>query len=179
MRGLGWVALAAALLGPGAARAAPDDPGAALRSAAEQCLASNAARVSASTQTLTEAVSFLVDDLCAEQITHVSQYRTNMKTIAALQANPPQPQFTASAERPVLGAFEDQQNASAARQTELIKQLKVDPATGELITPPGFDSTLSLRSMAGSIFQISITQSEFKASAAKAVLAAKEAAAKH
>jgi hypothetical protein len=180
MRTLGFVAAVTALLAPATAPAATDDPGAVLKAAAEQCLRSNAVRVTPATQTLTEAVSFLVEDLCATEIARSVEYRTSMKMLAAMQANPPKPQFTTSAAHPTLGAFEEQQNANADEQARLVKQLRVDSASGELITPPGFDPTFALRAttMFGPIFSVAFAQADFKAIAAQAVLEAKEAAAR-
>lgn len=178
MRNLMFVASAIGLLAPTAAVSAPDDPGAVLRAAAEQCLHANAPRVTAATQTLTEAVSFLVEDLCVQQISRASQYQVSVKTLATLQANPPKPRFTTSADHPTLGSYEQQQNADAERQAVLVKELKVDPETGELVTPPGFDSTVALRATTGWIFEVVFAQAEFKAVAAESVLAAKESATK-
>ena len=175
MRALGFVTLATALLGPGAALAAPQDPGAALRLAAAQCLRSNAVRATAATQTLTEAVSFLVDDLCANEIARSNTYQTSMKTLEEMQADPPKPKFTISAAHPALSDFEQQQNADAEHQAVLVKQAKVNPTTGELETPGDLDLTLRTKAMIGPMFEAVQAMAEFKSIAATAVLDAKEA----
>jgi hypothetical protein len=176
VRALGFVTVAAVLLGPCVARASPDDPAATLRGAAEQCLRSNAARATAASQTLTEAVTFLVDDLCASEISRSNTYQASVKTLEAMQADPPKPKYTISATHPVLSDFEQQQNADSEHQAALVKQAKVNPTTGELDTPGDLDMSLRTRAMLGPMFGTLQSTAAFKSMAAKAVLDAKEAA---
>jgi hypothetical protein len=179
VRALVFAILAVSSLAPLTARA-DDNPGAALRGAAERCIRANAPRVEPVAKTLPEAVTFLVESLCAGEISRADAYARNEKLLARWLASPPSPAFKAPATGKPLSPYQQAESDNAARQAELLKQVKIDPRTGELDTPPDFEMTPKLTmGIVGAVFDIAYQDADFKSIAGEAVLAAAQAAAKH
>ncbi len=86
-----------------------DAAGDALSSKAEDCIRSAAPRVAASSQSLTDAVNFLVGDLCGTEVQHANAYAQSIRAL-------------------------DQLKATSA--TNQLAGITINPATGELNTPP-------------------------------------------
>jgi hypothetical protein len=139
-------ALAAAVMLP-AAPALADPAGDSLEGLASACIRAQAAQVSAMSPSPNDAVNFLVDDLCGVQIQRAENYASNQRVLAAWQATMP------------AGA---------------LANISVDPASGELKTPPGFSPPLNTSSvMLSTLRNLSNPRAHYRALAAQAVLAAK------
>jgi hypothetical protein len=139
--------LIAVLFAVGAGGATSADPvGDALSTKAQECITSAAARVAARSHDLTDAVSFLVNDLCSVEIQHANAYAQSKRALEQLQAT------TASTQ---------------------LAGITIDPTTGELKTPPGFTmplntTTIMLNAMRGIADQLA----DYRSTAARAVLSA-------
>jgi hypothetical protein len=124
-----------------------DSTGDALSSRAEECIRSAAPKVAANSQNLSEAVNFLVSDLCGIEVQHANTYEQSLRALDQLKAT------------------------SASTQ---LAGITINPATGELNTPPGFaaplnTTTLMLNALRGGAGQAP----RYRSFAAQAVLAAK------
>jgi hypothetical protein len=118
----------------------------ALSSKARDCITSAAPRVVVRAHDLTDAVNFLVNDLCSVEIQHANTYVQSKRTLEQLQAT------------------------TAANQ---LSGVAIDPTTGELKTPPGFTmpldtSTIMLKALRGITDQFA----DYRSTAARAVLSA-------
>ena len=119
----------------------------ALSAKAEECIKAAAPRVAANSQGLTDAVNFLVNDLCGVEIQHANTYSQSTRALEQLKA------VTASAQ---------------------LAGVTIDPATGELNTPPGFAAPLNTTNiMLNALRPIAGQAGQFRSVAAKAVLAAR------
>jgi hypothetical protein len=67
----------------------------------------------------------------------------------------------------------------AEHQAALVKQVKVNPTTGELEATADLDLIFRSKGLLASVSVVAGAVAEFEAIAAKAVLGAKEASAKH
>ena len=145
MRTILIAGVVAASLG-GAAKA--DPAGDALTATAEACIRASATKVAANSQNLSEAVNFLVNDLCGVEIQHANAYAQSLRSLDQLKAT------TASTQ---------------------LAGVTIDPATGELNTPPGFSPALNAtNALMMSALRVAGGQpAQYRAMAAKAVLAAK------
>ena len=128
----------------GAAHADPTED--ALAAKARDCITAAAPKVVARAHDLTDAVNFLVNDLCSVEIQHANTYVQSQRALEQLQAT------------------------TASNQ---LNGVTIDPATGELKTPPGFTMPLNttsimLNAVRGMVDQIA----EFRSTAARAVLSA-------
>ena len=139
--------LIAVLIAMGFGGAAHADPtGDALSAKARDCITAAAPKVAARSHELTDAVNFLVNDLCVVEIQHFNTYAQSKRTLEQLQAT-----------------------AASAQ----LAGITIDADTGELNTPPGFTpppytTTLMLNSLRA----VTSPSSQFRSLAAKAVLAA-------
>jgi hypothetical protein len=140
--------LIAALVAAGLGRAAFADPtGDALSAKARACITSAAPDVAARSHELTDAVNFLINDLCSVEIQHANAYAHNKKVLEQLQAT--------------------------AASSQLVG-VSIDPATGELTTPPGFEPSMNATTiMLNALRGIADQTADYRSVAAKAVLAAK------
>lgn len=126
-----------------------DPAGDALNASADQCIRSQAPAVSRVTPNPTDAVTFLVNDLCGVEIQRATNYETNARMLIDLRANLPPSAITG---------------------------VSLDPASGELHTPPGFSPPIGVTtSMLSGMRNLLTPQARFRAVAAHAVLAAKSA----
>jgi hypothetical protein len=139
--------LIAGLIAGGLGGAASADPTAdALATKAQDCINSAAPKVVARSRDLTDAVNFLVNDLCSVEIQHANAYASSKLELEQLQAT------TASTQ---------------------LAGVTIDPATGELKTPPGFalplnTTTIMLNALRGGAGQ----SADYRSIAARAVLSA-------
>jgi hypothetical protein len=178
MRRLLMTTLAAGVaLVAGAASAA--DPGDALRDKADACVRDNAARVVAVSPTPIDAVNFLVDAVCAQAIDRAHTYQNNARMLADWRARPVRPPMAIDPKRGPPSAFEQRELDDAARTTAQLADVSVDPQTGEMVTPPGFEPPIQLTSpLVLNLFTGMANQARYKTLAGQAVLAAEEAARK-
>jgi hypothetical protein len=129
----------------GAAKA--DAAGDTLSSKAEECIRTAAPRVASSSQNLSDAVSFLVNDLCGIEVQHANAYAQSLRSLEQLKAT------------------------SATNQ---LAGVTIDQKTGELNTPPGFSAPLNTTTLMLNALRASGGASPlYRSIAAKAVLAAK------
>jgi hypothetical protein len=162
--GLGLAALAAPAI------AGVDANLVALHAKAEGCISSHAVEVDRASNSLTEAVDFLVNDLCAPEISAVQKYRQNTRTIATMKG------FTAAGYADIydgdakLNAMLKKQQASLRTTYE---KASVDPNTGEIRFPEG-DEASALYALADTPVD-STAPAEFRATAARAILEARHA----
>ncbi len=166
--------VAAAAVIAGAAHA--DPTGERLNKTAEACIRDGAPKVAAQAQGLTDAVSFLIDDLCAQDIRHAEAYARNWGLMSVVQASLPKPKAASA------GGDKDAATPApsmAARSIAQLAAVTIDPDTGDLIVP-GTKSPLSAPLMLANWFAggfaNSATHARFRAVAADAVLAVREAA---
>ncbi|HZZ32618.1 MAG TPA: hypothetical protein VFE10_11565 [Phenylobacterium sp.] len=149
MKSMLFAALAAAVILP-AATALADPAGEALEAKADACIRAQAPQVSAITPSPNEAVTFLVDGLCGVEIQRAETYNSNQRVLAQWQAT---------------------------MQAAALANVSVDPASGELKSPPGFSPPLNTSSMMLSTLRnITNPRAHYRALAAQAVLAAKAGA---
>ena len=138
--------LIAGLIAVGLAGAANADPiGDALAAKAQDCIAAAAPKVAARSRDLTDAVNFLVIDLCGVEIQHANAYDQSKKELEQLQAT------TASSQ---------------------LAGITIDPATGELKTPPGFEPPINVSSVMLNAMRAAGQSSDYRSIAARAVLSA-------
>jgi hypothetical protein len=140
---------AAATLAATTANAQP--PGDALTDKAQACIRAAAPKVASAAQSLTDAVDFLVNDLCSVEIQRAANYAANSQRLADWAAT--------SASAQLVG-------------------VSVDPATGDLKTPPGFSPPFNAATTMLSVYRMSSQGSEYRALAAREVLAARAAPAR-
>lgn len=138
--------LIAGLMAVGLGGAASADPtGDALSAQARECITSAAPKVAARSRDLTDAVDFLVTDLCSVEIDHANTYARSKQTLDQLQAT--------------------------AASTQLAG-VTIDPTTGELNTPPGFSPPFNPTTMMLSAMRVGAQSADYRSLAAKAVLSA-------
>lgn len=129
----------------GVARA--DAAGDALASKAEECIRTAAPKVAASSQNLSDAVNFLVNDLCGIEVQHANTYAQSARALEQLKAT------------------------SATNQ---LAGVTIDQTTGELNTPAGFSAPLNTTTlMLNALRTTGGLPPRYRSVAAKAVLAAK------
>jgi hypothetical protein len=157
--------LAAAIIGQNAV-AAPPSPGAEeLAGKAEACIRARAGEVSHYARSMSDAVSFLVEDLCARQVDVFGRYRQSESWLASLKSG----QATGDRQGDEDGVADA---AFAARQKAALEATRIDPDTGELVPPPGGNGAVVVEVLSG----IGARQDgRFRAVAAEAVLAARQA----
>jgi hypothetical protein len=159
----------------GAARADAVEDG--LTKKADACIRDQAERVSSLSQSLNEAVTFLVDDLCAVQIQHADAYVSSSRMLADWRAAPVRPTIPVGASGRPLNDFEKRLIEDAARTSDELAQVTINPETGELSTPPGFAPPLNPSSMLTSALRLGLApHARYKALAAEAVIAARGSA---
>jgi hypothetical protein len=135
--------VAASIAGTAKADAAGD----ALSAKAEQCIQTSAAKVAASAQSLSDAVNFLVNDLCGVEVQHANAHAQSLRSLEQLKATTAPSQLAG---------------------------ITIDPATGELITPPGFAAPLNTGALMLNAMRVATGQPpQYRSIAARAVLAAK------
>jgi hypothetical protein len=141
------VVLLAVLLAASLGSAAfADPPGDALSAKAKECITSAAASVAARSHDLSDAVNFLVSDLCSVEIQHANAYFQSKRALEQLQAT------------------------TASNQ---LAGVTVDTMTGELKTPPGFEMPLNTTTIMLNAMRAGSDQfANFRSIAARAVLAA-------
>ena len=151
---IGALAGAAALTLAQAALADPAGEG--FERAADDCIRGNATRVAAQSASLSDAVSFLVDDLCAPDIRHAEAYQRNVELLGVLRTR------------------EGSKDAAAAGGAAL------DPKTGDLTIPGDIKGNgaipLMLANWLGERVGAGAAQARFRAVAAQAVLDARRPA---
>lgn len=140
--------LLAGIVAAGIVSSAKADPaGDALSAKADECIRAAAPKISSMSQSLTETVNFLVEDLCVEEIKHADAYAGNIRLLEGWRAT------TAG--------------------TQLIG-ITVDPTSGELKTPPGFAPPLNTSAMMLNTLRASLAPlARYRSLAAKAVLTAR------
>ena len=136
------VAVAAAAVGVAHADPAADG----LSAKAEACIRAAAPEVSRLTPNPSEAVTFLVGDLCAVEIQRAEAYAGNARTLAELQASMP---------------------------PAAVANVSLDPVTGELKTPSGFAIPMGVTGSLLSSLRNQNPRARYAAFAARAVLAAR------
>jgi hypothetical protein len=124
-----------------------DPAGGGLSAKAEACIRSEAPVVSRMTATLTDAVNFLISDLCGVEVSRAENFEANSRTVSQLQATMPAPALAG---------------------------VSVDPNTGDLKYPPGFSPPIGSTSALLSMRSFT-PRPKFAAIAARAVLTAKSA----
>jgi hypothetical protein len=141
------VVIAVGLVASIAGVAKADVAGDALSAKAEDCIRTAAPRVAASSQSLSDAVNFLVSDLCGIEVQHANAYAQSLRSLEQLKAT--------------------------AATTQLAG-ITIDQATGELTTPPGFTAPLNTTTLMLNAMRVAGGQPpQYRSIAAKAVLAAK------
>ena len=143
--------LVAAAAMSAATTATAQPPGEALSGKAQDCIRAAAPRVASAAQSLTDAVDFLVNDLCSVDIQRAVNYSANAQRLADWAAT--------SASAQLVG-------------------VSVDPATGDLKTPAGFSPPFNAATTMLSVYRLSSQGSEFRALAAREVLTARAAPAR-
>jgi hypothetical protein len=140
--------LVAAILATSFGGVAIADPaGDALAAKAEECIKSAAPKVAANSQSLTDAVNFLTNDLCGAEVQHATTYAQSLRSFEQLKAT--------EAPSQIVG-------------------IKIDPETGELNTPPGFSMPLNMNTVMLNAFRATSGPAlQLRSFAAKLVLAAK------
>jgi hypothetical protein len=173
MRQLLMMAFVAASVA-GAARADAIEDG--LTKKADACIHDQAARVTGLSQTLNEAVGFLIDDLCAVQIQHAETYASSARMLADWRAAPIRTSIPVGVGGRPLNDFEKRLVEDASRTSDQLAQVTINPETGELNAPPGFAAPLNPSSLLTSALRVGLSpHARFKAVAAEAVLAARGA----
>ncbi len=151
----------AALALAGAARA--QQTGESLAKAAETCIRGQAPRVVGQSQSLEDAVNFLVDGLCAADIRHFEAYDRSSRLLAAVK-----PQ----------GKGGDTPAGGAAKALAMLALVTIDPETGDLAAPAGANSIMStpltIANWFGGGFASTAAHARFRTLAAQAVLEARE-----
>ena len=143
------VLMAAIMGGSAAAQPAQDSP----TGNAEACIRAGAPAVAQANHGLTDAVDFLVDDLCGVEVQRALSYATSERTLDSWKT----------------------QVASAQ-----LAGVSIDADTGELKTPPGFSPPFNVSNAMLDVFKgLEHRSATFKATAAKAILAARASATAH
>jgi hypothetical protein len=150
-----------------AASAASADPvGEHLTKAAEDCIRAAAPSVVARSQGLSDAVTFLVDDLCAAEVRHAEAYERNQRVLAVMGpslAKRPAPAAPAAAGTPAPPP-------PAAPPAPM-----VNPETGDIVAPDLKGNAalpLLIANWLGGSVGSGDAHARFRALAAQAVLAA-------
>jgi hypothetical protein len=181
-----WWLAAAAMLIAGPAFADPPDPAEQhLRGLALTCIQANAAAVERVEATMTDAVDFLVKDLCHDQIQTDQRYLSNTELIQQMRSGHSHytDLFDFMADRATPA-----ERAQAQQQIERVRAewqtAEVDPITGDLIGPTVETARIDNASGAGMEAEMADldTRSQmidptdtYRAAAAQAVLAARTA----
>ncbi|HEV2364356.1 MAG TPA: hypothetical protein VGS12_09200 [Caulobacteraceae bacterium] len=152
MRAIIGAAVAAATLAL-AQTARADATGDRLERAADDCIRTASAQVVAQSASLSDAVTFLVDDLCAPDIRHAEAYQRNVQLLGVLRTR-----------------GKDSKDAAAAGEAAL------DPKTGDLTIPGDIKGNgaipLMLANWFGERIGAGAAQARFRSVAAHAVLEA-------
>jgi hypothetical protein len=142
------VLMAAIVGGSAAAQPVQDSP----TGKAEACIRAGAPAVAQANHGLTDAVDFLVDDLCGVEVQRALSYATSERTLDSWKT----------------------QVASAQ-----LAGVSIDADTGELKTPPGFSPPFNTNAMLDAFKGLEHRSATFKATAAKAILAARASSTAH
>ena len=138
--------IAAILATSMAGMARADAAGDALSAKAEACIREAAPKVAASSQSLSDAVTFLVNDLCGIEVQHANAYAQSLRSLEQLKAT--------------------------AATTQLAG-ITIDQTSGELTTPPGFVVPLNTTSlMLNAMRGVAGQAPQYRAIAANTALAA-------
>jgi hypothetical protein len=129
--------LAAAMLIMTASGAAADSALLRLKDKIEACVSTNAAGVEKSEPSLSEAVSFLLNDLCIEQVSAFERYRTNAAYLDEMKSKYAASSYDAAVSPlPSDGmgpGFQKSARKLFTRQKARFETAKIDPDTGRLI----------------------------------------------
>jgi len=152
------------MLQAAAGPAAPDSVLERLKTKAEACIQANAAAVERNDPNLTDAATFLTDDLCANEVEVFGQYRSNLAVL----------ENTRNVERFMNAdnsANTPQMKAMIKQQVAAYQSARIDPDTGEIVYPP--DSPMAA-SRGWTIVPASPAAPEFRELAARALLQARQ-----
>jgi hypothetical protein len=159
-----------------AAHAAPDVAADTLNRKAEACLRAQAQGAAEVTKTPGDAVTFLIDGLCASDIQHFENYKRNSAMLENWRATPVRPTIPVGGSSKPMSAYEQSLVEDAARTQKQLVDVSVDTATGELHTPAGFKPPSEASSILLSTLSWGfLPPAHFKQVAAEAVLAALQA----
>ena len=154
--------------------AEPDANGDALLRKAEACIRAQAPAAASVAQNPNEAVTFVIDGLCAVEVQHFETYQRNVLMLAGWRATPAKPAIEVDSAHP--SKFEQTLLDQAAETNAGLAKVTIDPVTGEMTTPPGFRPPLDTSSWMAVLGIGLMHQAHLKAVAAAAVLAADQAA---
>jgi hypothetical protein len=165
------------VLAAAACRAAEADPASdALQQKAELCIRSQAPAAAAVSPNPNDAVSFLIDGLCAVEVERAQSYIRNTQMLAGWRADSDRPDpLIAPGHTPT--PFEQSRIDAAAATAAQLKTMVVDPSTGELNTPACFNAPIggTGSAMLTSLTAVLSQTARFRMVAASAVLAADQA----
>ena len=179
-----WIILAAMLATatPATAADSVDAAAAALTAKVDKCFDAQAPDAVRYATSLTDAVSFLESDICASEVAVYQRYVANSAILKSWQSSGPL-KLMGGGSAVVMGAASPtpaDAEAGAAKQQAALRQTRVDPNTGELLTPQDaplpemfemMTRTMGLESFGG--------LPDVRVSAAQAVIAAKRSQAQH
>jgi hypothetical protein len=162
-----WAAVLAVLLfGPPASADSAEPAADTLKLRALACYRDRAAEVARADANLSDAVTFLVSDLCAAQTTAYRKYLINAPLAAQFQAVGV---IGGAPAGPAAGPMHTQVDPKTAARW---KSVTIDPDTGELRGPP--EDLAALNELANATIRGPIPP-ELTAFAAQALLAARQA----
>jgi hypothetical protein len=114
-----------------------------LKDKVEACVSANAAAVEKSDPSLAGAVTFLLDDLCSEQISAFERYRTNAAFLGQMKSKYAAQSYDAAiSPLPSDGmgpGFQKSARADFARKKAHFETARIDPDSGHLIYATGAD----------------------------------------
>ncbi|HWA63980.1 MAG TPA: hypothetical protein VG939_21590 [Caulobacteraceae bacterium] len=135
-----------------------------------ECLRAHASEVAAATPTLTDAVDFLMTDLCAEEVGRYKSYLTNASWLRLTQSPTVGVAIVDSGDAPSTPSS----RRSAAQWQATMAAATIDPDTAEIRLPPGAKMSLPVTNWSEALRQDN--DAYLRAVAAKAILEARKAA---
>jgi hypothetical protein len=128
----GVLAVASLAMFGGVARAQEPSGDAHVRARVEACIDEHAPDVERATTSLTDAVGFLVQNLCAVEVHRLNHYHDSASKLAAAR------KAAVDAADDIEGTKKEIAEAKAALATyrEALDRISVDPETGDITIPP-------------------------------------------
>ena len=156
-------------------QAAPlDATGQAMLGKAETCIKSQAPAAAAVSKSPNDAVSFILEGLCAVEVQRFETYQRNLATLAGWRATPVKPVIAVDPAHP--SPLDKTMLDQAAQTTSDLAKVTIDPETGDMVMPPGFRAPMDTATMMNALYRGAEQRARFQAVAASAVLAAEQAA---
>jgi hypothetical protein len=181
MRAVIGVVLVAVIATPATAADPSDAAGAALKAKAIACFEAHAVEVNRYAASLTDAVGFLQQYLCAQEVSNYERYSANSRILKSWQSHDPLKLMGGGSaiEMHTAAATPEAAHDNSVNEAANLQRVSVDPQTGDLKIPADAPLPEMFEIMTRTGVEDFQAPASIRAEAAEAVLKARQRAATH